>query len=155
MVVVEGVGAQFHVAPERIVRLFVYGRAGRVDVVARKIAVAAYDGVVRRACQKPVARVMRQPQHPRSVVGHEDTPVSGARAGRFRGESDFRKPPCRDPFGGSVHLRMSFRLEVLVVRGFPVGIDQNIPVRDGGGVPDVLRVEFRPAAAGVSMRRRM
>ena len=48
-VVVEGVGAQFHVAPERIVRLFVYGRAGRVDVVARKIAVAAYDGVVRRA----------------------------------------------------------------------------------------------------------
>lgn len=55
------------------------------------------------------------------------------------------------PFGGSVHLRMSFRLEVLVVRGLPFGIDQNIPVRDGGGVPDVLRVEFRPAVGGAEV----
>ena len=74
--------------------------------------------------------------------------MPGTRARGFRGESDFRKPPCRNPFGGSVHLRMPFQFQVLVVRGLPVGIDQNVPIRDGWGIPDVLRVEFGPAVGG-------
>ena len=132
-------------APQRVILLFVDRRAGRVDVVAREVAVASDDGVLGDHGQKIVSRVVSQPHEPRGVVGHEDGAVSRAGSGRFGGEPDFGEPPggCLLPRG--IHAGVSFLFEIGVVRGFAVGVHDDFCVGNLRAVPDILGVE--PCAA--------
>ena len=130
---------------QRIILLFIDRRAGRVDVVAREIAVTPDDGVLGDQGQEIVARIVSQSYEPRSVVGHEDSAVSRAGSRRFGGKPDFGEPPGGSLFPRGIHPGMPFLFQISVMRGFAVGVYDNICVGNLRAIPDILGIE--PCAA--------
>ena len=130
---------------QRIILLFVDRRPGCVDVVAREIAVTPDDGVLGDQGQEIVARIVSQSYEPRSVVGHEDSAVSRAGSRRFGGKPDFGEPPGGSLFPRGIHPGMPFLFQISVMRGFAVGVYDDICVGNLRAIPDILGIE--PCAA--------